>query len=403
MTPPRSLARTLTLTSCVVLLCGYGECTQTLPGSGSGDGGSDPFAAGDFGGGDDGGAGTGGGSGSDGGGDDGGGDDGTGSDGTGSDGTTGDDGDGPTDGTGGGAGCTGVGVCVQSFPFTAEANSLDSDRDEWNSYPGCGGQAESGPETIYEVVVPEAGFLSVHVSDGTGVDIDPHLLTSLDPEACIARDDHDFGVLVQAGTYYVVADTYAGEFNGGDYRIDIGLLVPSAGSCATQTGTLSRLYGRSALAMPATGPVVREAHLVTTDEGYGAGWPGSITSGIGAHYDLSQGTSGLVMRRTQSWAPQESSQFGQGSTGAKLPVEDEAWYVNMLWANRPAPGTRMIVQANGRAVVASAGYETGPFAADHIAGVTEEVHFYLGTGHLSTMTVGFAVDQALPLGPIDCE
>ncbi|MCO4774051.1 MAG: hypothetical protein KDA24_28720, partial [Deltaproteobacteria bacterium] len=258
-------------------------------------------------------------------------------------------------------------------------------------------------ETIYEVVVPEAGFLSVSVRDGTGVDIDPHLLTSMDPEDCVARDDHDFGTLVEAGTYYVVADTYAGEFNGGDYRIDIGLVVPSQGSCAMQTGTMQRLYGRGPLTMPATGPVVKEAHLVTDEEGYGSGWPSSINAGMTEHYDLSQGNSGLVMRRTQSWAPQESSQYGQGSTGAKLPVEDEAWYVNMLWANRPAGGTRMIIQANGRTVVASGGYETGPFAGDHIAGVTEEVHFYLGTGHLSEMTVGFAVDEDLPLGPIDCD
>jgi len=413
MSPMRRLARTLPTAACVLLLCGYGDCSQSL-GDGAGGGGdepADPFAGGGFGGGsgsgDAGGAGDGtsDGTGSDGGADDGGGSDGGTDGGGGSDGGTdgGGSGDGATDGTGSGAGCTGAGICVQSFPFTAEANSLDSEVSEWNSYPGCGGQSENGPETIYEVVVPEAGFLSAVVRDGVGVDIDPHLLTSLDPEDCIARDDHDWGVMVQAGTYYVVADTYAGDFNGGEYRIDISLLVPSTGSCATQTGTMNRLYGRSPLAMPATGPVVREAHLVTTDDGYGSGWPSSLSAGMTAHYDLSQGTSGLVMRRTASWAPQESSQFGQGSTGAKLPVEDEAWYVNMLWADRPAPGTRMIVSANGRSVVASGGYETGPFNGDHVAGVTEEIHFYLGTGHLSDMTVGFAVDEDLPLGPIDCE
>jgi uncharacterized cupin superfamily protein len=75
----------------------------------------------------------------------------------------------------------------------------------------------------------------------------------------------------------------------------------------------------------------------------------------------------------------------------------------MYWSDRPAGGTRMILRtADGRAVVASAGWETGPGNLDHIAGTTEEVHFYLGTGHLDEMTVGFAVDDTLPLGPIVC-
>jgi len=31
------------------------------------------------------------------------------------------------------------------------------------------------------------------------------------------------------------------------------------------------------------------------------------------------------------------------------------------------------------------------------------VHHYFGTGHESVLTLGFAVDQTLPLGPIDCQ
>ena len=65
----------------------------------------------------------------------------------------------------------------------------------------------------------------------------------------------------------------------------------------------------------------------------------------------------------------------------------------------------MIVRnpANGRAVVAAAGWETGPGAITSIAGVTEEIHDHLGTNHLSTLEIGFALDEQLPLGPIDCD
>ena len=76
----------------------------------------------------------------------------------------------------------------------------------------------------------------------------------------------------------------------------------------------------------------------------------------------------------------------------------------MYWRDRPAGGTRMIVKnpGNGRAVVVSAGWETGPGSNTAIAGVTEEVHHWLGTQHRDTLQIGFAVDDTLPLGPIDC-
>ena len=77
--------------------------------------------------------------------------------------------------------------------------------------------------------------------------------------------------------------------------------------------------------------------------------------------------------------------------------------MNMMWAQRPAPGTRVILRANGRAVVAAAGFETGPGELDVIGGATEEIHRYLGTVHRDVIEVGFAADQALPFGPITCD
>ena len=57
---------------------------------------------------------------------------------------------------------------------------------------------------------------------------------------------------------------------------------------------------------------------------------------------------------------------------------------------------------NGRSVVAIAGYETGPSHTHGIAGVVEEVHTVLGSAHQDDLTFGFAIDQTLSPGPIDC-
>ena len=116
------------------------------------------------------------------------------------------------------------------------------------------------------------------------------------------------------------------------------------------------------------------------------------------------------MHRTQTWAPLEGgSLYGGCGIGdpADSPVIDESWYVNMYWTSsaRPAKSTRMFVKApNGnRAVVVSAGFETGPGDLSMIGGTPEESHFYLGTEHGSTLTLGVATDQSMSLGPRICE
>ena len=124
---------------------------------------------------------------------------------------------------------------------------------------------------------------------------------------------------------------------------------------------------------------------------------------------MSAAATGYEMSRSEPWAPagEGGSEFGQGSTGSPIPVVDEAWYVNMYWASstRPARSTRMIVTnpENGRSVIASAGWETGPGSPARMGGASEEIHHALGSSHASTLTFAFATDQTLPFGPIVCE
>ncbi len=299
-------------------------------------------------------------------------------------------------------------VCVDSFPFHDENDTAASGARALAGYSCAPATDESGPEVVYRVTVPADGFLSAAVDDALpGVDIDVHLLAALDAAACLDRGNRHARAHVTAGVYYVVADTWVGATEGelaGPYALDIGFVEPPPGDCAMTFDTVVRIVGPP-LELPVTGPVVMEAHLVTTADGFPAGsWPTSITDGIPAHYGISFDTTAFVLARSQSWAPMESSEFGQGATGAPLPPLDEGWYVNMYWASRPPGGTRMIVRlpGGGPAVVAAAGWETGPGDPEHVAGVTEEIHFYLGTAHLSELTLGFAADQTLPLGPIAC-
>jgi hypothetical protein len=312
---------------------------------------------------------------------------------------------------------------IDSFPAVRNGDTSDSTRDSFDRYSCAPGTNEAGPEDIYEIHVDAEGWLNIQVDDGGNVDVDLHLLDALDDDACLDRDDASIRYRVSPGTYFLAVDSYVSSSYGqrdGPYvlRVDFEPLPASGDACAMIEQQLqmfwsscavpdcSRQSGKSYLSLPTTGPVVKEAHLVTENEPFPSGWPGSFTDGIQRHYQLSQDATGYDMSRTEPWAPagEGGSRYGQGSTGGVLPVEDEAWYITMYWRQRPAKGTRMIVTNpdNGRAVVASAGWETGPGSNTAVAGVSEEIHHYLGTGHLDDLTIGFAADDSLPLGPIDC-
>ena len=300
-------------------------------------------------------------------------------------------------------------ICVDTLPFTHAGDTSTSHARDLDGYACAPGTDESGPEVVYRVLLQERGALGVSIDDSTaGVDVDAHVLTDLDPSTCLDRGNHDAHAAFDAGYAWVVADTYDGDAQAGPYSITIGVAGLSRGDCAMETDSVDRVGdGGDALEMPATGPLVLEAHLVTVDDGYGTSasgdWPESSEERISAHYGTSQNATGFVMWRDQPWAPQEGCEYGQGASGAKLPVEDEGWYVNMYWRERPAGGTRMIVRNGGRVVVVAAGYETGPGDLDNVGGATEEVHAWLGTGHGGSVELGFAVDQSLPLGPRECE
>jgi len=54
---------------------------------------------------------------------------------------------------------------------------------------------------------------------------------------------------------------------------------------------------------------------------------------LAEHYALSQAATGLVMSRSQDWAPLEGGSFSGAGIGSPtlLPTVEEGWYVNMYW------------------------------------------------------------------------
>lgn len=308
-------------------------------------------------------------------------------------------------------------TCVDTFVFTDQRNTSAEGSDAIDSYACAPSTSEAGREIVYRVDVPSDGFLSVAVYDDADTDIDVHILTTFDPAApsgdgCVARGDRQAAADVTAGSVWVVADTWVsaqGTEQPGPFTIDVGFVPVASGPCAMETGEMPRVGdGGDHLAMPATGPIVREAHLVTQAEP--APYPANATDELSEHYALSQAATKLVMQRAESWAPLEGGDFYGAGIGdpARFPVVDEGWYVNMYWtpAARPAKGTKMILRSAAdpsRAVVVAAGYETGPSNLAHVGGTTEETHYYLRTTHLDSMTLGIATDQTLPFGPRRCE
>jgi hypothetical protein len=311
-------------------------------------------------------------------------------------------------------------IPITALPFRDDRDTGAAPSDAVDAYACAPATSEAGPELFFAATVPSRGLLVARVSDGAGVDVDLHLLTGTDPETCRARNDLGLGRLVDAGTVILVADTWCDGSTcfPGAFTLEVGFVPLAGGPCALDELDVSMFWpacdgeldcdesgSEVLLRTPAYGPVVQEAHLVTVDDGFGAAWPASISDGIAGHYDVSEAATCFDITRSDVWAPEEGgSHFGQAAYGAKLPTVDESWYVNMYWRARPVAGRRMLVldPFTGLAVVGAGGYETGPGANTAVGGAVEEIHRYLGTSHRDALVLGFAANDALPFGPIDC-
>lgn len=200
-------------------------------------------------------------------------------------------------------------------------------------------------------------------------------------------------------------------------------------SCFCETDTIKHAYtlGDEAwhwsreIVLPLEGQLTEESHYVTSNDKFPEGRLFATTQdeniqqhlnvslSIYRDFDPTVTAEELYGRFWQrEWTPAERGKIGQGSVG-DIQVEElnpamELWLINMMWADgeRPEIGTKFLLEANGRAVVVVAGFETGPRDEMYIGGVTPEVHHWLGTNRSSNIEVSYLKNQRFPYGPVNC-
>lgn len=120
-------------------------------------------------------------------------------------------------------------TCIDTFPWYGSNDTTASTRSEFDAYACASGTNESGPEQVYRLTVP-AGLLAVALND-RGDDVDAHILSSLDPDACVDRGNLSAASLVTAGTWYVVIDSWVdsgGDAHPGAYDLWLNVTEPDA-------------------------------------------------------------------------------------------------------------------------------------------------------------------------------
>lgn len=120
---------------------------------------------------------------------------------------------------------------IDALPFTDSGSTLDAVSNDVDAYFPCApNTVEAGPEVVYRLDIPAAGWLRATVDDvmGDAVDIDLHLLVA---DHCITRDDVMLGAPVQPGVHYLVLDTWQDAGYAGPYQLEVDLVTAAGSDC----------------------------------------------------------------------------------------------------------------------------------------------------------------------------
>ena len=115
-------------------------------------------------------------------------------------------------------------IIIEKFPFIDDRDTRRAKSREFDEYNCKPGTYEWGGEYIYYFELDDAGVLTASVNCGSGADIDLHVLTALDEDACLERDDKNIEMFLEAGEYYLVADTWTksdGTEYPGAYHLEV--------------------------------------------------------------------------------------------------------------------------------------------------------------------------------------
>ena len=120
-----------------------------------------------------------------------------------------------------GEGTIGNPYLISGFPFQHYGNTAESPSSEFDYYNCAPDTPEPGPEVFYRLDLSEDGDLTLEVEDAFGIDVDLHLLSAPDAASCLGRHDRRLTLRLEAGRYYIVADTWSGDEYAGPYRLSV--------------------------------------------------------------------------------------------------------------------------------------------------------------------------------------
>lgn len=158
---------------------------------------------------------------------------------------------------------------IASFPFTEARDTTDAPSHYFNHYACAPDLDEWGREWVYAIDLCQSGRLDATLTDAMEADVDLHLLTRPEQDACLARDDDTLSEVLAPGRYYLVADTYVSDYVPlvGEYALDVRFTPddPAAGCGSGEVcvaGICQRTTGMSGPARPE--PVAKLPEVVGT-------------------------------------------------------------------------------------------------------------------------------------------
>jgi len=219
-------------------------------------------------------------------------------------------------------------------------------------------------------------------------------------------------------------DSVAEEDEDDSYKLkrvkeDSCFCTPKTIEHAYAFGDKSEHWSRT-VELPITGKLVEESHYVTYNDKFPDGRlfadfqeeniEKHLALSLEIYQDFDPTATDLDLYGNsweRQWTPAERGEIGQGAIGdiqaKELSPAMELWMINMMWEKGPPRvGTKFLLEANGKAVIVVAGYETGPGQEHFIGGVTPEVHYWLGTDSHSDIKVSYLENQDFPYGPVNC-
>jgi hypothetical protein len=133
---------------------------------------------------------------------------------------------------------------VTTFPYEDLRSTAGAPSRSFDAYACAPDLPEGGPEVVYRVTLPASGRLQARVSDAAENDVDLHVLSAPRADACLARADAEIDLAVEAGTVWLVADTWvsSGSERPGPYLLTVDFTaggVPDTGTDEGDSGGLT--------------------------------------------------------------------------------------------------------------------------------------------------------------------